>query len=243
MKKYPFEQSFYVFLSFAAVGGFLEAYTYLLHGGVFCNAQTGNLVLLAIHLFGGRFSEATHYLCSILAYLAGIFVSIVLSRLLKASTARIAVTAAELCALAALAFIPESASNWYTYVSVAFLCALQYNIFTECRGAALSTTFCTNNLRQAAINLYKGAAEKDKEKLKKSGVYALVILFFALGAVLGAFTADKLGNYCILFCSAILLPVCALLIAFRCRRQPPDGPREEQSEPHADERERSLPRI
>ena len=200
MKKYPFEQSFYVFLSFAAVGGFLEAYTYLLHGGVFCNAQTGNLVLLAIHLFGGRFSEATHYLCSILAYLAGIFVSIVLSRLLKASTARIAVTAAELCALAALAFIPESASNWYTYVSVAFLCALQYNIFTECRGAALSTTFCTNNLRQAAINLYKGAAEKDGEKLKKldaelRDVYARIMQNEHMAAYNAAKTElDKVTN-------------------------------------------------
>ena len=69
MKKFPFEQSVYVFLSLAAVGGFLEAYTYLLHGGVFCNAQTGNLVLLALALFGGRFASAAHYLFSILAYL------------------------------------------------------------------------------------------------------------------------------------------------------------------------------
>ena len=70
-----------------------------------------------------------------------------------------------------------------------------------------------------------GAAEKDAAKLKKSGVYALVILFFALGALLGGFTADRLGNYSILLCSAILLPVCILMIAFGRKKQPPKDPR------------------
>ncbi len=224
MKKYPFEQSFYVFLSFAAVGGFLEAYTFLLHGGVFCNAQTGNLVLLTLRLYERDWGMAAHYLYSILAYLAGILVSVFLSRAMRGG-AHIAVTAAEIAAFAVLAFLPERISDWYTYVSVAFLCALQYNVFTECRGAALSTTFCTNNLRQAAVNLYRGAAEKDAAKLKKSGVYALVILFFALGALLGGFTADRLGNYSILLCSAILLPVCILMIAFGRKKQPPKDPR------------------
>ena len=34
-------------------GGFLDAYTYFTRGGVFSNAQTGNLVLLAIRLAQG----------------------------------------------------------------------------------------------------------------------------------------------------------------------------------------------
>ena len=34
-------------------GGFLDAYTYFTRGGVFSNAQTGNLVLLAIRLAEG----------------------------------------------------------------------------------------------------------------------------------------------------------------------------------------------
>ena len=38
--------SFLVCIILASVGGFLEAFTYLLKGGVFCNAQTGNFALL-----------------------------------------------------------------------------------------------------------------------------------------------------------------------------------------------------
>ena len=211
------EKSMYVFLSFALVGGFLEAYTYLLHGGVFCNAQTGNLVLLALRLVQGNFAEAWHYLFSILAYLAGILLSLVLPVLFRKLRLPLFTAALEMCAFAAIAFIPQGASDWYTYVSVSFLCALQYNTFTECRGAKAATTFCTNNLRQTAVNLFGGVREKDAAKLRKSGIYALVILCFALGAVAGGLTAEHLGNYSALLCSAVLLPVFVLLLVHAVR--------------------------
>ena len=76
------ENSLYLFLTFALVGGFLEAYTFLLHGGVFCNAQTGNLVLFFLNLTGGNWADASHYLYSLLAYVAGILVSLALPLLL-----------------------------------------------------------------------------------------------------------------------------------------------------------------
>ena len=54
------ENSLYLFLTFALVGGFLEAYTFLLHGGVFCNAQTGNIVLFFLNLTQGNWADASH---------------------------------------------------------------------------------------------------------------------------------------------------------------------------------------
>ena len=39
-------------LLFAA--GFLDAFTYVAHGGVFANAQTGNVVLAGISLVAGQ---------------------------------------------------------------------------------------------------------------------------------------------------------------------------------------------
>ena len=52
---YNYKKDFtpYVFAMYAVVGGFLEAFTFLLHGGVFCNAQTGNLVMLVIDFVRG----------------------------------------------------------------------------------------------------------------------------------------------------------------------------------------------
>ena len=37
----------------AVAGGFLDAYTYLTRGGVFANAETGNMVLLGVRLLQG----------------------------------------------------------------------------------------------------------------------------------------------------------------------------------------------
>lgn len=210
-QKYPFEHSLFLFASFAVVGGFLEAFTFLLHGGVFCNAQTGNLVLLTLNLCQARFSLALHYIWSLLAYVAGIFVSALLPRLLKKINIPLCVSVIEACALAALAFQPITAPDQITYVSVSFLCALQYNTFTHCRGASLATTFCTNNLRQTVLNLYDGIADKNKTQLKKSAIYALIILSFTLGAAAGALSAPALKNYSILICSAVLLPTIVAL--------------------------------
>ena len=87
IRKTEREHSLYVFLSFALVGGFLEAYTFLLHGGVFCNAQTGNLVLLFLNLVNGEWAGASHYLYSLLAYIAGILVSLLLPLFFRRSAA------------------------------------------------------------------------------------------------------------------------------------------------------------
>ena len=42
-----------VFVLMILVGGYLGAFTYSIRGGVFCNAQTGNFVLLAMALCTG----------------------------------------------------------------------------------------------------------------------------------------------------------------------------------------------
>lgn len=55
-------------------GGFLDAYTYLLRGGVFANAQTGNMVLMALYA-ARRDGRAFYYLLPIAAFLAGVIVT------------------------------------------------------------------------------------------------------------------------------------------------------------------------
>ena len=71
---------------------------------------------------------------------------------------------------------------------------------------------CTNKLRQLTLNLFGAAREKSRQKLRLAGTYAAVILFFAAGAVAGGFAAEVMGNYCILLCTAALLPAAAWLL-------------------------------
>ena len=58
----------------AVVGGFLDAYTYLLRGGVFANAQTGNIVLLGLYAARFHFAKAFYYLIPISAFIMGVII-------------------------------------------------------------------------------------------------------------------------------------------------------------------------
>lgn len=49
----------WIYDTLIAVAGFFGAYTYLLRGNVFCNAQTGNVVLMGMALGAGKWREAS----------------------------------------------------------------------------------------------------------------------------------------------------------------------------------------
>jgi len=73
----------WVFWSLIAVGGFYGAYTFLLRGGVFCNAQTANIVLLAMALGSRDWGHALYLLIPISAYLMGAVLSEFLAKYIK----------------------------------------------------------------------------------------------------------------------------------------------------------------
>ena len=57
------------------VGGFLDAYTFVGRGGVFANAQTGNVVLMGIEAATGEWEKAVLYAVPILAFIVGVVVA------------------------------------------------------------------------------------------------------------------------------------------------------------------------
>ena len=73
--KEQMSESFLIGVLLAIVGGFLDAYTYMIRDGVFANAQTGNIVLLGIHLAEGKWLQACTYFIPILAFVLGIFLN------------------------------------------------------------------------------------------------------------------------------------------------------------------------
>ena len=65
-------ESFRIGALLALAGGFFDVYTYLCRGGVFANAQTGNMVLLGIAIAGGDWAHALHYIFPIAAFALGV---------------------------------------------------------------------------------------------------------------------------------------------------------------------------
>ena len=67
-------------LLLAGAGGFLDAYTFVGRGGVFANAQTGNIVLLAVAAGERHWQAALLHVPPILAFMLGVALAETLAR-------------------------------------------------------------------------------------------------------------------------------------------------------------------
>ena len=67
-------------LLLAGAGGFLDAYTFVGRGGVFANAQTGNIVLLAVAAGERHWPAALLHVPPILAFMLGVALAETLAR-------------------------------------------------------------------------------------------------------------------------------------------------------------------
>ena len=189
-------------------GGLQDAYTYITRGGVFANAQTGNIVLLSGSLFSADWRRAVSYIIPITAYALGLLATALLRERLRGKSGRLHwrhwIVAAEILLLAAVAFIPPEMSRAANAI-VSFSCAMQVEAFRKVRGYAYASTMCIGNLKSCMESLSGYITAKDGESLRKAGYYALVILVFALGAGLGTVLSEHLGLRAIWASSALLL--------------------------------------
>ena len=102
----------WIYFLLIGVAGIFGAYTYLERGGVFCNAQTVNVVLMGMALGTGNWGRALYYIVPVTAYVAGAFVSELVPGPVKRrlsvrwDTLLILV---ELLAVAALGLVPDAA--------------------------------------------------------------------------------------------------------------------------------------
>ena len=111
----------WVFLLLMMSGGFMGAFTYTIRGNVFCNAQTGNMVLMGIALGDANWLEAAYLLIPISAYFLGAIISEILPKKIKKinflrwDTCLIGF---EVLVLIALGFVPESAPFQISQVAI-----------------------------------------------------------------------------------------------------------------------------
>ena len=181
----------WIFHLLMVVAGFFGSYTFLLRGNVFCNAQTGNVVLMGMALGAAKWNEALYYLIPISAYLMGAFVSELLPNPVKRhwrirwDTLLIGV---EMLFVLGLGFVPESAQVQISQIAINFIASMQYNTFRVAEGIPMATTFATNHIRQIGVGLAKEVQHShshDKSHRRKLAQHFEMLLFFLVGAVVG----------------------------------------------------------
>lgn len=211
----PPHQTFAVGLILSMLAGYLEAYTYLLRGGVFCNGQTANIAMMMLSFARGETSKALYYPIPILAFFLGIvFAAFLRERMHSLRRVRweISFLALETLLLFAVGFVPQEAPNVMVNIAVTFVCAVQYETFRETRGLPYASIFCTGNLRTAAEYCYVFVAKRDPLAGKTFLRYLAVIGFFALGVWGGAHLAWLWGVRSSWVCCAMLLALMPLML-------------------------------
>lgn len=206
-QKIPVHETFRIAALLAVVGGFLDAYTYLLRGGVFANAQTGNIVLLGVSLAEGDIVGAGYYVVPVFAFALGVF----LTEMLKKPFVKHYIILIEFFLLTVIGFIPVEAPDAIVNVTVSFVCSLQVNSFRKVKELPFATTMCTGNLRSGTEKLSQYLCGRQEGAGMEAAHYFGIIGLFILGAAAGAVFSGAFGEKSIWLCSSLLMFVFILM--------------------------------
>ena len=192
MKKYEY-LSLIEALLFTFIGGFSNAYTYILRGGIFSNMQTGNLIKFIIGLSNGNFEPL--YFIPIISFIIGCLITPLLNKL---KNSYIIDQIIILLTYLICGFIPSSTIlNILTVSIMAFIGAILFDSFNECLNTTYTSIMCTNNMRLFS----KSIIEKNYKKVL---FFILIIISFSIGVLVSALLGKVFELYSISFLSIIV---------------------------------------
>lgn len=204
----------------AIVGGFLDAYTFIGRGGVFANAQTGNVVLLAVYAAQREWEHALATIPPILAFVVGVFVA----ESIKDRSSHFfildwkrEVIILESITLFIVGFLPASVPNIVVTVAISFVASIQVSSFRKLVDSPFNTAMITGNLRSASHAAYIAITQKDHKAAEKSIRYFAIIAAFLFGAFLGGLLTLEIGVKSVWI--AVIILIFAMIFFHICERK------------------------
>ena len=203
----------------ALSGGVMDAYSYLVRDHVFANAQTGNLLLLGIHVTSGSFEKCAKYGMPVLAFAIGIAVAYVIRMVARERHLhwRQLAVFVEICLLTCVAFMPQD-MNLVANSLTSLACGIQVQAFRKLHGHAFATTMCIGNLRSGTQEVAAYIHTHNKEYVESSLLYFGTIFCFVAGAVIGNHLIPVMGHYMILISPVFLIAVILVMFIDRERQ-------------------------
>ncbi len=209
----------------AAVGGFLDAFTYVGHGHVFANAMSGNVVLTAIALQRGDWDGADRTLSAIAAFLVGVGAANAIRLPMVSRVIRrphITALLVELILLVVIGMAPRGASDDTIVLCVTFVAAVQTSTFRQLGDWAFTSTMSTGNLRSLADAIVDWMTGRNALDARKIAHFGLVCLAFFFGALTGDVSTVRWGDSAAL-AAATLVAICVILLWQRTHSFVPTG--------------------
>jgi uncharacterized membrane protein YoaK (UPF0700 family) len=200
-----------IVLLLAFAGGYIDAYTWIIHG-VMANAQTANLVLLWVYGTAGEWARALQFVPPMAAFAVGIVIASWLRRATGDRAGAIS-TLTEILLLVVVGILHNRLPDLAGTLGISFVAAMQTAIFTKVEGVVYSSVMITGNLRQAIEGLF-AVASGQLGSLRRPNIFAALCVAFGAGAAVGAYATKGIPDL------AIGLPVVALLIVlFQCEQR------------------------
>jgi uncharacterized membrane protein YoaK (UPF0700 family) len=203
-----------------SAGGYMNAFSYLAHGHVFANSQTGNFVFFAVFASEGQWVQAGRHLPPIAAFA----LRVAIAKLLDVHSSQHPFRAAqhcqafELAILGVLVVVGARLPNATVVPIISFVAALQHTSFDRIGSWPFNSAMTTGNLRDAASGLVLWIAGRETaENRRKATSLGLVCCSFLAGAFRGA-------SYTRFHMEQVLAPCVAIvaagfLLTWRLRRK------------------------
>ena len=184
-----------VYILLMCSAGMMGAYTFNMRGGVFCNAQTANIVMMSIAFGKGNIRHGFYFLIPVFAYFFGAVLSEALPNpvkklgFLRWDTYLIAF---ETLTLFLIGLIPLRMPDQIVQVIINFIASMQYNTFRQAEGIPMATTFCTNHIRQLGIAFVRVVKKHDRAALKRGSMHFFMVFSFFMGGMVLTFLCKPL---------------------------------------------------
>lgn len=199
-----------VHFAMAMVGGFLGCYALVNHHELFGNAQTSNLIHIAICLTGTNILELLYRLLDLALYFLGFACTVVFAKYTKIDLHFCSVVF-NMLAILLLYIMPHSVNDFVFLAPVFFAMSFQWNSFTGAGGYVSSTVFSTNNFRQFSTSLCEYFCDWDKRHLHKTRFYGFTLLSYHIGVVI-AYLVSKIFGMQGVLAGAVLVAVSGIIV-------------------------------
>jgi uncharacterized membrane protein YoaK (UPF0700 family) len=187
-------------------GGFLDAFLYVAHGGVFAGALTGNVILAGIALLHHNATDITLHMLPIVAFIAGICGAFFTAIRLRHHVVLVAL-ALEALGLLVASFLPASFPDWLFILLLSGLAGYQVGSFRRVESFLYNATFITGSIVRAVESFHAIQLGIDPEKSRRAlRDLGSTVVLFAVGVTAAVLLAVRIYNH------ALLVPMVAVLI-------------------------------
>lgn len=172
-KPYPVHESLLIGTLLTAAAGSFDAFTYLLHGEVFAGLQTGNVILLGIHLGQAQWTTAVRYMVPIFAFMFGTMAARALQlqagKKSRPLTEQRWLIQYEITLILIVTLFGHWLPDLAASALVSLIAAAQLQEFRRLKGGPFTSLMMTGNLRTAAQSLYDGFIRGQQKRPQRRG--------------------------------------------------------------------------